>query len=101
MVKNQEINGSEEIGLVTPSPALIIMTAKMQDESSIMAYSRFCPAWVILYADFLCNSLASEGCDFDFNSLAPGRPRCHFKTSIFNLVLLIGIFTLSNDNPLR
>ena len=35
------------------------------------------------------------------NSLAPGRPRCHFKTAIFNLVLLIGIFTSSNDNPLR
>ena len=37
----------------------------------------------------------------DFNSLAPGRPSCHFKTAIFNLVLLIGIFTLSNDNALR
>ena len=35
------------------------------------------------------------------NSLAPGRPRCHFKTAIFNLVLLIGIFTSSNDNPQR
>ena len=36
-----------------------------------------------------------------FNSLAPGRPGCHFKTAIFNLVLLIGIFTLSKDNTLR
>ena len=35
------------------------------------------------------------------NSLAPGRPRCHFKTAIFNLVLLTGIFTLSKDNVLR
>ena len=35
------------------------------------------------------------------NSLAPGRPGCHFKTAIFNLALSIGIFTLSNDNPLR
>ena len=35
------------------------------------------------------------------NSLATGRPRCLFKTAIFNLVLLIGIFTLSNDNALR
>ena len=35
------------------------------------------------------------------NSLAPGRPGCHFKTAIFNLVLLIGIFISSNDNPLR
>ena len=37
----------------------------------------------------------------NFNSLAPGRPWCHFKTAIFNLVLLIGIFTLSKDNALR
>ena len=35
------------------------------------------------------------------NSLGPGRPRFHFKTAIFNLVLLIGIFTSSNDNALR
>ena len=34
------------------------------------------------------------------NSLPPGRPRCHFKTAIFNLVLLIGIFTSSKDNAL-
>ena len=36
-----------------------------------------------------------------FYSLAPGRHRCHFKTAIFNLVLLIGIFTSSNYNALR
>ena len=36
-----------------------------------------------------------------FNSLAPGRPGCHYKTAIFNLVLLIGIFTSSKDNALR
>ena len=35
------------------------------------------------------------------NSLAPGRPGCHFKTAIFSLVLLIGIFTSCNDYPLR
>ena len=35
------------------------------------------------------------------NSLAPRKPRCHFKTAIFNLVSLIGIFTSSIDNPLR
>ena len=34
------------------------------------------------------------------NSLAPGKPGCLFKTAIFNLVLLIGIFTLSNNNAL-
>ena len=37
----------------------------------------------------------------NLNSLAPGGPRCHFKTAIFNLVLLIGIFTSSKDNALR
>ena len=36
-----------------------------------------------------------------FNSLAPGRTGCHFKTAIFNLVLFIGIFTSSKDNALR
>ena len=36
-----------------------------------------------------------------FNSLASGRPGCHFKTAIFNLVLSIDIFTSSNANPLR
>ena len=36
-----------------------------------------------------------------YNSLAPERPRCHFETAIFNLVLLIGIFTSSKDNALR
>ena len=35
------------------------------------------------------------------NSLAPGRPRSHFKSTIFNLVLLIAIFTSSKDNALR
>ena len=44
--------------------------------------------------------LRQNGCHF-FNSLASGRPGCHFKTAIFNLVLLIGIFTLSNHNALR
>ena len=35
------------------------------------------------------------------NSSAPGRPRCHFESAIFNLALLIGIFTPSKDNALR
>ena len=38
---------------------------------------------------------------YHLNSLAPGRPGCHFKTAIFNLVLSIGIFTSSKDNILR
>ena len=37
----------------------------------------------------------------EINSLALGRPGCHFKTAIFNLISLIGILTLSNDNALR
>ena len=36
-----------------------------------------------------------------FNSLAPGRPKCHFIIVILNLVLLIGIFISSKDNALR
>ena len=35
------------------------------------------------------------------NSLASGRSGCDFKNSIFNLVLLIGIFRSSHDNALR
>ena len=50
---------------------------------------------------FLCtlgHVTIRTGC---FNSLAPGRPGCHSITAIFNLVLLIGIFTSSKDNALR
>ena len=36
-----------------------------------------------------------------FNSLATGKPRCHFKTAILNLVLSIGIFTSFKDKALR
>ena len=35
------------------------------------------------------------------NSLAPGISLCDFKNVIFNLALLIGIFTSSYDNILR
>ena len=35
------------------------------------------------------------------NSLAPGRSWCDFKSVIFNLALLIGIFKSSCDNVLR
>ena len=31
----------------------------------------------------------------------PRRPGCHFKTAIFNLVLLIAIFRFAKDNALR
>ena len=37
----------------------------------------------------------------NINSLASGRPACHFKTAIFNLVLLIDFFRSSNDNAPR
>ena len=36
-----------------------------------------------------------------FNSLAPGRPGCHFKTAIFNIVLLNVFSRSSNDNAPR
>ena len=49
---------------------------------------------IIWYA---CNLLYAEL----FNLLAPGRPGCHFKTTVFNLVLLIGFFIPSNDNAPR
>ena len=49
------------------------------------------------YCD-LCMRLCTE---IDLNSLAPGGPGCHFKTAIFNLVLLIGNFTSSKDSALR
>ena len=41
-----------------------------------------------------CTSTCSD-------NVAPGRPGCHFKTAIFILVSLIGIFTSSNDDALR
>ena len=42
-----------------------------------------------------------KGKSWTLNSLAPGRPGCHFKTAIFQSCLLIGIFTSSKDNALR
>ena len=39
--------------------------------------------------------------DYTFNSLAPGRPGCHFKNTIFNHVLLIGFFRSANDDAPR
>ena len=38
-----------------------------------------------------------EPIPYQFNSLVPGRLGCHFKTAIFNLVLLIGFFRSSDD----
>ena len=58
-------------------------------------YGATSPDFRILPTFFLCHCCAL------FNSLAPGRPGCQFKTAIFNLVLLIGIFTSSKDNALR
>ena len=45
--------------------------------------------------------LLGARCGAYINLLAPGRPGCHFETAIFNLVLLIGIFTSSKDDALR
>ena len=52
-------------------------------------------------ADIVMTRLGPRITTCRFNSLAPGRHRCHFKIAIFNLVLLIGIFTSSKDNALR
>ena len=64
----------------------------------LMDIKRWMVCWVI------CTTMAQVGkgntC-WQINSLAPGRPGCHFKTTIFNLNLLIGIFTSSKDNALR
>ena len=38
---------------------------------------------------------------FRFNSLASGRSGCNFKSVIFTLVLLIGIFKSSTDNAIN
>ena len=61
--------------------------------------------WLTLCRSHIQRLFMTEiGCKYIqilLNSLAPGRPGCHFKTTIFDLVLLIGIFTLSNNNALR
>ena len=54
-----------------------------------------CHLWLLDSASINCTIRVA------LNSLAPGRPRCHVRTAIFNLVLLIGIFTSSKDNALR
>ena len=55
----------------------------------MIAASIDCPAEVVIHTPL--NAV----------SLAPGRSWCDFKTAIFNLVLLIGIFKSSYDNLLR
>ena len=60
---------------------------------------------ILIYVDVIIHPCHSPPGSLinPFNSLTPGRPGCqfHFKTAIFNLVLLIGIFTSSKDNALR
>ena len=46
-------------------------------------------------------SIFLNQCLLLFNSLTPGRPGCHFKSAIFNLVLLNGFSRSSNDNAPR
>ena len=61
------------------------------------------PLWYFLIYPSEPSSRLYRGYTERIHSLAPGRPGCHFKTAIFNLVLLTGngIFTLSKDNALR
>ena len=49
-----------------------------------------------------CRPYTGEHISWDVSTHWPlGELGCLFKTAIFNLVLSIGIFTSSNDNPLR
>ena len=50
---------------------------------------------------FYCCKIIECYHDENINSLAPGRPGCHFKAAIFNLVLLIGFFRSCNYNAPR
>ena len=56
----------------------------------------------LVFVWFRCDLTGTiSNSSFLVNSMAPGRPGCHLKTAIFNLVLSICIVTSSNDNPLR
>ena len=71
----------------------------LRDTTDLLIHVFLCmfrEAWIVFPT-----CLSSPALDIRFNSLAPGRPGCHFKTAIFNLVLLISIFTSSNDNALK
>ena len=48
-----------------------------------------------------CRYASPSKVSWQINSLAPGRPGCHFKTAISNFILLIGNFTSSKDNARR
>ena len=58
----------------------------------------FCLGLHVAIAMYIIYNLGSF---LSVNSLAPGRTGCHFRSAIFNLVLLISIFTSSNDNAHR
>ena len=78
------------------APEVVKMTtSNTPSDENLIKMMTSISVWVAM---FLWPCMCSSPC---FNSLAPGRPRCHFKTAIFNDVLLIGIFTSSKDNALR
>ena len=53
------------------------------------------------YGEWMNTTLLEVQLCVYFNSLAPGRPGCHFKTAIFNLILLIGFFRSFHNNAPR
>ena len=69
---------------------------------SLLHLIHLCHRWHLGSLTFHIIPQLSDAVDC-LNSLSngPGRPGCHFKTAIFNLLLLIGIFTSSKDNAFR
>ena len=69
--------------------------------SDFMFYSSILVCFMDSYFKEICVYLCYLFVYAHLNSLAPERPGCHFKTAIFTLVLLIGIFTSSKGDALR
>ena len=85
---------------------------KRSRHSRCMRNPQFCvsgkrPMLIMMCISWMCadaippRNISGKVTEAPINSLAPRRSGCHFKTAIFNLVLLIGIFTSSKDYPLR
>ena len=64
-------------------------------------FQEYCCGIVIQYSDCIHIYIYVYIHNVCINSLAPGRSGFKFKSAIFNLVLLIGIFRSSYDNALR
>ena len=72
-----------------------MQTDYITDFANVNGYTFWC--WNCNVLKWLV-TMATDFLDHCINSLPPGRPGCHFKTAIFNLVLLIGFLRSSNDN---